>query len=133
MTIAPVPMYPERSPNTFQRQMAPGIPGNRGPLRFQEGVMTDTDVPMDFGIGAYEDTAPSPMRMNHNNPEMFYKYPEETMRERAHMGSATWIEAPALLSDFVGGSMDGDSMPEFTLMMNDGGHQARPNKTVVYD
>lgn len=133
MAIAPAPMYPERSPNTFQRQMAPGIPGNRGPLRFQEGVMTDTDVPMDFGRGAYADTAPSPLRMNHNNPEMFYKYPEETMSERAHMGSASWIEAPALLGDFVGGSMDGDAMPEFTMIMNDGGHQARVNKTVVYD
>lgn len=133
MAIGPVPMYPERSPNTFQRQMAPGIPGNRGPERFQEGIMTDTDVPADFGQGAYADPAPSGMRQNHNNPEMFYKYPEQTMRERAHMGSASWIEAPALLGDFVQGSMSGDAMPQFEMVYNNGAHQARPNKTVVFD
>lgn len=133
MPIAPVPGFGERSPNYFQRQMAAGIPGNRGPNRFQEGVMSDTDVPNDFGRGAYADTAPSPMRMNHNNPEMFYKYPEETMRERAHMGSASWIEAPALLGDFVQGSMSGDDMPQFEMVYNNGMHQARPNKTVIFD
>ena len=133
MAIAPVPMYPERSPNTFQRQMAPGIPGNRGDDRFQEGVTSDTDVPRDFSQGAYSDTASSGMRQNHNNREMFYKYPEETMRERAHMGSASWIEAPALLGDFVQGSMSGDAMPQFEMVYNSGAHQARPNKTVVFD
>jgi hypothetical protein len=133
MAIAPVPGFGERSPNMFQRQMAAGIPGNRGPVRFYEGVMSDTDVPYDFGVGAYSDTAPSPIRQNHNNPEMFYKYPEDTMRERAHMGSASWIEAPALLGDFVQGSMSGDMMPQFEMVYNNGMHQARPNKTVVFD
>lgn len=133
MAISPAPMYPERTPNMFQRQMAAGIPGNRGPNRFQEGVMTDTDVPRDFGQGAYADTAPSPLRQNHNNPEMFYKYPEQTMQERAHMGSSAWIEAPALLGDFVQGSMSGDMMPQFEMVYNNGMHQARPNKTVIFD
>lgn len=133
MAIAPVPMYPERTPNMFQRQMAAGIPGNRGPMRFQEGVMTDTDVPRDFAQGAYSDTAPSPLRQNQNNPEMFYKYPEQTMQERAHVGSSTWIEAPALLGDFVQGSMSGDYMPQFEMVYNNGMHQARPNKTVIFD
>jgi hypothetical protein len=133
MTISPNFMFPEKSPNVYQRQMAPAIPGNRGPSRFQEGIMTDTDVPNDFGEGAYSDTAPSMFRMNHNNPEMFYKDPERTMQERAHMGSASWIEAPALLGDFVQGSMSGDMMPRFERAFNDGGHQARPNKTVVFD
>ena len=27
----------------------------RGPLRFEEGVATDTDIPTDFGQGAYGD------------------------------------------------------------------------------
>jgi hypothetical protein len=106
---------------------------NRGPLRFEEGIATDSDVPMDFGVGAYEDTAPSPMRMNHNNPEMFYKYPEETMRERAHVGSSTWIEAPAMLGDFVKGAMAGDMMPTFEYVYNTGTHMNRPNPTVVSD
>lgn len=133
MAVAPNPMFPEKGTPVFERSLAPSIPGNRGPLRFEEGVATDTDVPMDFGVGAYEDTAPSPMRMNHNNPEMFYKYPEETMRERAHVGSSTWIEAPAMLGDFVQGSMSGDGMPMFEYAVNDGYIQKRPNATVVYD
>ena len=117
----------------FERTMAPSIPGNKGPLRFQEGVASDTDVPNDFGLGAYGDTAPSPMRMNHNNPEMFYKYPEETMRERAHVGSASWVEAPAMLSDFVQGSMSGDGMPQFEFVYGSGGHMNRPNIAIVSD
>jgi hypothetical protein len=133
MTVAPVPMFPEKGTPVFERSFAPSIPGNRGPLRFEEGVATDTDVPYDFGVGAYEDTAPSPMRMNHNNPEMFYKYAEETMRERAHVGSASWIEAPTVLGEFVQGSMAGDMMPQFEYSYNTGGHMNRPNPTVVYD
>lgn len=126
MNVAPNPMFPERTPNVFERAMAPSIPMNRGPKRFYEGVATDTDVPRDFGQGAMSDTAPSPMRMNHNNPEMFYKYPEQTMRERAHVGSASWIEAPAMLGDFVQGSMSGDGMPSFEYAYNSGGRANRP-------
>jgi hypothetical protein len=126
MNVAPNPMFPERSPNVFERSMAPSIPGNRGSQQFMEGVASDTDVPRDFGQGAYADTAPSPMRMNHNNPDMFYKYPEQTMAERAHVGSASWIEAPAMLGDFVQGSMSGDGMPTFEYAYNSGAHMNRP-------
>ncbi len=131
MAVAPMPMFPEKGMPQFERTMAPSIPGNRGPLRFEEGVATDTDVPNDFAVGAYEDTASSPMRMNHNNPEMFYKYPEETMRERAHVGSASWIEAPDHLREFVMGSMSGDNVPQFEYSYNTGGKMNLPNKTVV--
>lgn len=133
MTVSPSPMFPERGTNVFERSMAPSIPGNKGPLRFEEGVATDTDVPNDFAKGAYMDTAPSPMRMNHTNPEMFYKHPADTMRERAHVGSASWVEAPAVLSEFVEGAMAGDGMPQWEYSYNDGGHMNRPNPTVVYD
>ena len=101
MAVGPTPMFPEKHSPMFERSMAASIPGNRGPLRFEEGIATDTDVPNDFGVGAYEDTAPAPGRENHTNPEMFFKYPEETMRERAHVGSASWIEAPQHLQEFV--------------------------------
>lgn len=130
-TIAPQNPYPESMRNVFERTVAPSIPGNRGPLRFEEGVATDTDVPRDFGQGAYMDTAPSPMRQNHNNPEMFYKYPEQTMAERAHVGSASWIEAPSVLSEFVQGSIAGDGMPTFEMTYNTGMHMNRPNPTRV--
>lgn len=133
MAVSPNPMFPEAQQTMFERSMAPSIPGNRGPLRFEEGIATDTDVPYDFGVGAYEDTAPSPMRQNHNNPEMFYKYPEETMRERAHVGSASWIEAPTMLNDFVQGSMSGEGMPVWEYAYNTGGRMKRPSPTVVYD
>ena len=133
VTVAPVPMFPERGEHVFERDIAPSIPMNKGPLRFEEGIATDTDVPRDFAQGAYMDTAPSPMRMNHNNPEMFYKYPWQTMQERAHVGAATWIEAPTVLSEFVQGSVAGDSMPYFEYEYNTGGHMNRPNPTVVWD
>jgi hypothetical protein len=133
VNVAPAPMFPEKHSPVFERTLAPSIPGNKGPLRFEEGVATDTDVPADFGQGAYVDTSSSPMRMNHNNPEMFYKHPEQTMRERAHVGSAAWIEAPSVLSDFVQGAMAGDGMPQFEYEYNTGGHMNRPNPTVVFD
>ena len=132
MSVSPAPMFPEKSPTMFERAMAPSIPMNKGPLRFEEGVATDTDVPNDFAKGAYMDTAPAG-RMNHNNPEMFYKHPADTMRERAHVGSASWIEAPSVLREFVQGSVAGDSMPMFEYEYNTGGHMNRPNPTVVND
>lgn len=130
-TIAPQNPYPEAMRNVFERTMAPSITGNRGPLNFQEGVATETEVTYDFGEGAYMDTAPSPMRQNHNNPEMFYKPAEQTMQERAHVGSASWIEAPAVLSEFVQGSMAGDGMPKFEMSYNSGMHMNRPNPVRV--
>jgi len=133
VSVAPAPMFPEKSPTVFERNFAPSIPGNKGPLRFEEGVATDTDVPADFAQGAYMDTAPIGNRMNHTNPEMFFKHPADTMRERAHVGSASWIEAPTVLSDFVQGSMSGDGMPMFEYEYNTGGHMNRPNPTVVFD
>lgn len=130
-TIAPQNPYPEAMRNVFERVMAPSIPGNRGPQRFQEGIESDTDVPNDFMQGAYMDTAPSPMRMNHNNREMFFKYPEQTMQERAHVGSASWIEAPGVLADFVTGTVAGDGMPKFEMVGNSGMHMNRPNPVRV--
>jgi hypothetical protein len=131
MTIAPQNPFPESQRNVFERTIAPSIPGNRGPLRFEEGVATDTDVPNNFGEGAYLDTSSAPGRPNHNNREMFYKWPEETMRERAHVGSASWISAPTVLSDFVQGSVAGDGQPKFEYAYNSGMHQARPNPVRV--
>ena len=133
MPVSPAPMLPEKGSQQFELGFAPSIPMNKGPLRFEEGIATDTDVPHDFAQGAYMDTAPSPMRQNHNNPEAFYKHAADTMRERAHVGAATWIEAPTVLSEFVQGSVAGDSMPYFEYEYNTGGHMNRPNPTVVYD
>ena len=87
----------------YESAIAPSIPGNKGPLRFEEGVATDTDVPVEFGRGAYGDGMGS---IATGTPGMT-KTPQETMRERAHVGSASWIEAPMQLQEFVqGASMD---------------------------
>lgn len=47
-------------------------------------------------------------RPNHNQ-NVYEKWPEETMRERAHVGSAAWVEAPTYLSEFAAGT---DSVAE---------------------
>ena len=85
----------------------------RGPLRFEEGVATDTDIPNDFGQGAYGD----PGGDGRGRPFTVVKDPATTMRERAHVGSATWIEAPTMLSDFVIGASIGQGDPQFEVEM----------------
>jgi len=133
MAISPAPRLPERGVNVFERSMGMNMPMNAGPNRFEEGVATDTDVPNDFQRGAYVDTSPAPGRDVHTNSQMFFKYPEETMRERAHVGSASWIEAPEVLQEFVQGSMAGDGMPMFDIEQNSGGIMKRPSAVRVYD
>jgi hypothetical protein len=105
----------------------------RGPLRFEEGVASDTDVPNDFAIGAYADTSSAPGRANHNNPDMVFKPAEQTMAERAHVGSASWIEAPSVLGEFVQGVVAGDGMPQFERSFNSGAHMNRPSAVRVND
>lgn len=88
-----------RPASGYEHVMA--VPGpRRGPLRFEEGVATDTDIPNEFGRGAYGDTVGN----GRGRPMAYVKSPAETMRERAHMGSAAWIEAPGQLSEFVQGA-----------------------------
>ncbi len=72
----------------------------RGPLRFEEGVATDTDIPNEFGRGAYGDPAGD----HRGRALTASKSPEETARERAHIGSAAWIEAPTFLGAFAAGA-----------------------------
>ena len=83
----------------------------RGPLRFEEGVATDTDVPADFGRGAYGDCGGDAR----GRPFTNRKDPAETMRERAHLGSSTWIEAPTMLQDFVIGASVGQGLPQYEM------------------
>jgi hypothetical protein len=131
MTVAPQNPYPEQQQGVFERVLAPSYTSNRGPQRFQEGIQTDTDVPMDFAKGAYADTAPADGRSSHPSREMFYKWPEETMRERAHVGSASWIEAPEVLGDFVTGTVAGDGPRRWEQAYNSGMHMNRPNAVRV--
>jgi len=133
MTIAPNPLYPERAPQAFELAFAANPPGNRGDMRFEEGIGTDTDVPNDFVRGAFVDPTSAPGRINHNNPNMVYKDAAETMAERAHVGSSTWIEAPAMLSDFVAGASAGQTPPQFEMIVVPGRPMYRRAPTVIDD
>lgn len=101
----------------------------RGPLRFEEGVATDTDIPNDFGQGAYGDTGGD----GRGRPFTPSKSPEETTRERAHVGSATWIEAPTMLSDFVIGASIGQGPASFERELGSEARIRRLNPAQVSD
>jgi hypothetical protein len=130
--IAPAPQLPERVGNVYDRTMTPAIPGQRGPLRFEEGVATDTDVPAQFTNGAMQGYMPAPGRPNRNQP-VHTKTAEETMRERAHVGSAAWVEAPSVLNDFASQAFADHGENSFEEVFRDGGHQFRLNPAVVQD
>ena len=101
----------------------------RGPLRFEEGVATDTDIPNDFAQGAYGDSGGDAR----GRPYTPIKPPEQTMQERAHVGSASWIEAPTMLSDFVIGASIGQGPPQFDLEYGSERRLIRLSPTVVND
>jgi len=112
----------------------------------EEGAGYDADVPNEFMIGmaqgygsAPDDPQPphpfSPcgqlVRSNHNQV-VWHKHAAETMRERAHVGSAAWVDAPAQLGAFVDGSAD-DRRGQYASRQNDGGHYSRPNHATRRD
>jgi hypothetical protein len=132
MTIAPSPKFPERPGTVYDRKVSPAIPGQRGPLRFEEGVATDTDVPQEFTNGAMQGYMPAPGRPNRNQ-NVFVKLPEETMRERAHVGSAAWVEAPEHLSDFAAGGFADHGDNRIEEVFRSGGPQKAQNPAVVND
>jgi hypothetical protein len=132
MTIAPDPKFPESPGTMYDRKFAPATPGQRGPLRFEEGVATDTDVPEQFTTGALQGYMPAPGRPNRNAP-VWQKTAEETMRERAHGGSAAWVEAPMHLSEFASGGFADHGDNRFEEVFRSGAHQAAPNPAAVND
>lgn len=131
MGIAPANIPPERSPQSFQRTMGPNMAGGRGPLRFEEGLATDTDVPDDYQEGMADGYMTGPGSPNHNNPDSQYKHADVVMKERAHVGSASWVDAPSLLGDFVNGVTE----PPITFpdVMRSGGRYERMSPEVVTD
>jgi len=132
MAIAPDPKFPERPGTTYDRKFSPATPGQRGPLRFEEGIATDTDVPMQFTNGAMQGYMPAAGRPNRNAP-VHTKTAEETMRERAHVGSAAWVEAPANLTEFARGGFADHGDNRFEEVFRNGAHQNRLNPAVVQD
>jgi hypothetical protein len=85
VNLAPTPRFPERDRGAVNYEAKGAAnPERRGPLRFEEGIATDTDVPNDFQLGAMQGYRTAPGRPNHNL-NVFIKPAAETMRERAHV------------------------------------------------
>jgi len=130
--LAPNPMFPESVSTVYERKIVTGVPGEEGPNRFQEGLGTDTDVPNEFTVGIMQGLQSAPGRPN-RNANVFEKYPEETMRQRAHMGSAAWVEAEDFLSEFAAGAFTDFGDLRYEEVITNGGLQRRPNPVVVTD
>lgn len=131
MGIAPAPQFPERAPQMYEMKGA-GNMERRGPLRFEEGIATDTDVPTDFQKGIMSGFAAAPGRPNRNAP-VWQKPAAETLSERAHVGSASWIEAPTFLGEFAHGSFSNNAEQIVESKVVSGGRTNRLNPTVVND
>lgn len=133
MSLGPEPQFPERGRYAYDVTGAPNQPGGRGPLRFEEGLSTDTDLPTDFTRGMTEFMISAPGRINHVDPNVQFKMPEETMAERAHVGSAAWIDAPTMLGEFAHGSFTDQAEVRYEEVMRSGGIQKRRSPEVVTD
>lgn len=131
MTISPAPQFPERAPQVYEMK-ASGNAARRGPLRFEEGIATDTDVPTDFQTGMMSGAATAPGRPNRNAP-VWQKTAAETLSERAHVGSAAWVEAPTFLGEFAHGTMNDYSAAKIETVARSGGRTQRMSPTVVND
>lgn len=132
MSIAPNPQFPESAPVTYDRKISAAVPGQRGPLRFEEGIATDSDVPNEFMLGAQQGYSPAPGRPNRNAP-VHTKTAEETMRERAHVGSAAWVESQDFLGEFSGAAFADHGSNVIETVARSGARQQHPNPTVVTD
>lgn len=131
MGLAPNPQFPERVGTTYESKV--GVNGaRRGPLRFEEGLATDTDVPNDFTKGVLQGYQTPPGRPNHNQ-NVYEKYPEETLQQRAHVGSASWVEAPTFLGEFAHGANNRNSAIKYEEVDRSGGRYERLNPANVPD
>lgn len=133
MGLAPEAQFPEKPSYAYDIKGAPNAPGGRGPLRFEEGLATDTDLPDSFRQGMLEPMIPAPGRLNHVNPDIQYKWPEETMAQRAHVGSAAWVDAPSMLGEFAHGSFTDQAEVRYEEVIRSGGRQQRRAPTVITD
>ncbi|WP_206337718.1 hypothetical protein [Streptomyces sp. WAC 06738] len=120
--LAPDPKFQESADRFYERKTA-NNPSRRGPLRFQEGVASDSDIPREFGEGVMQGYRTPPGRSNHN-ANVFEKSPEETMRERAHVGSASWPEAPTFISAMAEGASE-QELKYSSVDRGEGRHERR--------
>lgn len=129
MTLAPAPSVPQQQSSVYEVKVAPDMPGGRGPMRFEEGLATDTDLPMEFVNGMRQGYATDARGHNLN---VYEKPADETMRERVHVGSAAWTESPTFLGAFMGGASP-EAEQNYIQVNRSGGSQLRHNPAVVND
>ena len=132
MTLAPAPQFPERMGNVYEEKVGPNAAGVRGPLRFEEGLATDTDIPNEFVKGAQQGYITAPGRPNHN-ANVYEKPASETLAERAHVGSAAWVEAPTVLGEFAHGSYSDFAAVTYEEVDRSGAPIRRVNPAVIND
>jgi|SRR5690242_7596931 len=132
--LAPSPRYPERDRGAAKYEAkAATNSSRRGPLRFEEGIATDTDVPSGFTTGVMSGYETAPGRPNHNKA-VWIKTPAETMAARAHVGSASWIDSADMLGEFMGGvNVNGNSARRYEQVNRSGGRYERLHGAVVSD
>lgn len=127
--LAPVIRAPQQISSVYEVKVAPDMPGGRGPMRFEEGLATDTDLPMEFVTGMRQGYDTDPRGHNLN---VYEKPADLTTRERVHVGSASWTESPTYLGGFLGGS--GPEAEQTYIQVNrDGSSYRRRNAAQVLD
>jgi hypothetical protein len=129
MGLAPDPRFPERVGNVYEVKGAPNAPDGRGPLRFEEGLGTAPQIPGEFVTGIMQGIRTDARGHNAN---VYEKSPAETMQERAHPGSAAWVEAPTYLGAFAGGTSP-EAERRYIQVTRSGGRQERRNAAEVMD
>jgi hypothetical protein len=128
--LAPAPIPPERAGNVYEVKIAPSAPGGRGPLRFEEGIATDTDVPNDFmvGLGDGYQTGARP----NQNAVVWIQDAGKTMQQRAHLGSSAWPESTEYTQSFAEGAGP-EAERRYIQVNRSGGRYERINAARVVD
>lgn len=127
--LAPTALPPSVQSSVYERKMAPDAPGGRGPLRFEEGLATDSDIPNEFVNGMRQGYITTSRGHNAN---VYEKPAAQTMQERIHVGSAAWTDSPRQLGAFAAGSgTEGEQ--NYIQVTQSGGHQMRRNPAQVLD
>lgn len=127
--LAPVVSAPQQISSVYEVKQAPDMPGGRGPMRFEEGLATDTDIPNEFVRGMMQGYGTDPRGHNLN---VYEKPANETMQERVHVGSASWTESPTYLAGFMGGSSP-EAERTYIAVNRDGSSYKRRNAAQVMD
>jgi hypothetical protein len=127
--LAPVIQAPQQISSVYEVKVAPDMPGGRGPMRFEEGLATDTDIPNEFVEGMMQGYRTDPRGRNLN---VYEKPADQVTRERIHVGSASWTESPTYLGGFMGGSSP-EAEQSYIQVNRDGGSYRRRNAAQVQD